>query len=250
MRWQMTSPGIQSGWIRVMRALKVIAEGLVTSFRYPHFIQGVHPTYEMPPPSTIYGYVCSAIGELVAPIASRFAYHFTYVAKFVDYEHLHFFGKEPKMNPFRRELLFKPRLTLYLDNLDWENQFRSPRYAMVLGRAQDLMTITEVSIVELMESEQRFYCGTLLTLHDAALIGGPSFAVTMPRYIDENRRPTWGQYGVLPDSSKPHIYPQPQDLLLGDMLEKWVDPSAKHPYTQGLYRAVVWHTWQEGAVSG
>jgi CRISPR-associated protein Cas5t len=227
-----------------MQVLKIVAEGLVTSFRYPHFIQGVHPTFEMPPPATIYGYVCSAVGELVPPTAARFAYHFMYNVKFEDYEHLHFFGKEPKMNPFRRELLFKPRLTLYLDNVDWESAFQSPRYAVGLGRAQDLMTINEVRIIDLVESKRRFYSGTLLTLHDAALIGGPTFAVTMPRYIDEQRRPIWGQYAILPDSSKPHIYPQPDALPLGDTVETWVDPSAKHPYEQELHRAVVWHTWQ------
>jgi CRISPR-associated protein Cas5t len=244
MRWRMTWRCIQNGWTELMKALKIVAEGAVTSFRYPHFAQGVHPTYEMPPPATIYGHVCSAIGEWIPPDSLRFAYYFTYEAKFFDYEHLHFFGKESKMNPFRRELLFRPRLTLYLDDVGLEPFFRSPRYPVSLGRQQDLMVYTSIEQVELHEAQRRFYSGTLLTLPQAALIGGASFAVTMPRYLDEARRPTWGQYAILPASAKPRMYPDHDTLDFENVaLERWIDPAAEHPYERGIHRAVVWHTW-------
>lgn len=58
-----------------MQVLKVVVEGLTTSFRYPHFVQGVQPTFEMPPPATIYGHICSALGEWVDPKGVTFAYH-------------------------------------------------------------------------------------------------------------------------------------------------------------------------------
>src|SRR5690606_2723140 len=128
----------------------------------------------------------------------RFAYHFQYEAKFTDYEHLHFFGKEAKMNPFNREQLFRPRLTLYLDDLSLEDVFRSPRYAVVLGRAQDLMTYTSVEVVELVDADRAYFSGTLLSLADAPFIGGRFYAVTMPRFLDERRDPQWGQYAILP----------------------------------------------------
>src|SRR5574341_541881 len=172
-----------------MRVLKIVAEGLVTSFRYPHFAQGVHPTFEMPPPATIYGHVCSAFGDYIPQNSTRFAYHFKYESRFFDYEHLHVFGKEPKMNPFKRDLLFRPRLTLYLDNLDFYDAFLRPRYPVALGRAQDLMTYIDIRVIELQQAERAFYSGTLLTLPQAAQIGGRSFAATMPRFIDEYRRP-------------------------------------------------------------
>ena len=229
-----------------MKALKIVSEGWVTSFRYPHFTQGVQPTYDVPPPATIYGHVCSAVGEWILPDSTRFAYYFTCETKFFDYEHLHFFGKESKMNPFKRELLFKPRLTLYLDNLELEPYFHSPRYPVALGRQQDLMTYTAVGAVELAEAERRFYSGTLLTLRQAAQIGGSTFAVTMPRYLNEARQPTWEQYAVLPASAKPRLYPDGDTLTFDDgTLEAWVDPEpdAAHPYQRGLQRAVVWHSW-------
>ena len=71
-----------------MHVLKVVAEGLTTSFRYPHFMQQVHPTYEMPPPSTIYGHIASALGKWFDPTGVEFAYRFTFTAKVNDVEHV------------------------------------------------------------------------------------------------------------------------------------------------------------------
>ena len=226
-----------------MLALKVVAEGYVTSFRYHDFMWEKQPTYEMPPPATIYGHICSAVGEYISPATTQFAYHFTHEAKFVDYEHLHFFGKEPKMNPFRRELLFQPRLTLYLSNVQLKAFFLSPRYAVTLGRAQDLMTYVDIHEVELQPAKQAFFAHTLLPLKYAAQIGGRAFAVTMPRFLDPERRPTWAQYAVLQDAIE---FPNEDALILEaeQSLPIWVDPEADatHPY-KPLQRGVIWHEW-------
>jgi CRISPR-associated protein Cas5t len=228
-----------------MQALKIVAEGLTTSFRYPHFVQGVHPTFEMPPPATVYGHICSAVGDYFDPKRTRFAFHFQYEAKFMDYEHLHFFGKEAKMNPFNREQLFRPRLTLYLDDLTLEGYFRQPHYAVALGRAQDLMTYTSIEVIDLVPASQAYFDGTLLLLEDAPFIGGRFYAVTMPRFVDENRSPVWGQYAVLPHSDKPPLYPKAQTFNVGaPSFEMMIDSSEPHPYEPGIFRGVVWHSWQ------
>src|ERR1051326_6547126 len=102
-----------------MRVLKVVAEGLTTSFRYPFFMQGIQPSFEMPPPATIYGHVCSAVGEWIEPDGVQFAYHFTHQGQCDDVEHIHVLapsgGKMPNdkrlpkvlegaVNPFKRQL--------------------------------------------------------------------------------------------------------------------------------------------------
>ena len=111
-----------------MYVLKIVAEGVTTSFRRPHFMHGIQPTFRMPPPATIYGHICSALGDVIAPDDIAFAYHFTAQAGFSDIEHVHMVaassGKlkntghpkvlEGSIQPFKRELLFQPRLTLYL----------------------------------------------------------------------------------------------------------------------------------------
>ena len=72
-----------------MRVLRVVAEGLTTSFRRPHFMHGIQPTFRMPPPATIYGHLCSALGNVVPPDGITFAYHFTAQTSFSDIEHTH-----------------------------------------------------------------------------------------------------------------------------------------------------------------
>src|SRR3989304_842611 len=112
-----------------MRVLKVVAEGITTSFRYPHFMLQIHPTFEMPPPATIYGHIASALGDWFDPQGVQFAYRFTFSGQVNDKEHIilatpasgYLKGtKIPKVlegnvNPFERALLFQPRLTLYIN---------------------------------------------------------------------------------------------------------------------------------------
>ena len=180
-----------------MRVLKVVAEGITTSFRYPHFIQQVQPTFAMPPPATIYGHIASALGEWFDPLNVRFAYHFTYAAKVKELEHTILLapssGKlkgtkypkvlEGRVNPFDREILFQPRLTLYLNQPDWLPFFRSPHFTVVLGRSQDLFTYASIDVLELERAESAYFEHTLLP-YSTTRHTSRGYAVLMPRYVD------------------------------------------------------------------
>lgn len=197
-----------------MRVLKIVAEGLVTSFRYPHFMQQIHPSFQMPPPATIYGHICSARGEWVEPKGLQFAYHFTYLDTVKDVEHIIVLtpakGKIPgtqypqvlegTVTPFDREILFQPRLTLYLNRPEWESNFRSPHYAVVLGRSQDLFTYTQVQVIELQQAEQAYFEHTLLP-HQMAVQVGRGVTVLLPRFLDysNKRAPTFSRYLAVRD---------------------------------------------------
>ena len=194
-----------------MRVLKITAEGLTTSFRYPHFMQQIHPTFQMPPPATIYGHICSALGEWVDPVGVKFAYHFTFEGTTTDIEHIILLKRaastaklpgtripkvlEGNVNPFERHLLFHPRLVLYLNRPEWEEAFHSPRYAVVLGRSQDLFTYTDVSVVELRQADSAYFEHTLAP-HEIALRTRRGTAVLMPRFLDyaNGRRPIFSRY--------------------------------------------------------
>ena len=69
-----------------MQVLKIVAEGAITSFRYPHFMQGVQPTYEMPPPATLYGHIASALGEWFDPQGVQFAICFSFLKRAQEVE--------------------------------------------------------------------------------------------------------------------------------------------------------------------
>lgn len=218
------------------RVLKVVIAGAVTSFRYPHFAQGVHPTYDMPPPSTIYGLVCAATGSFEPPEAIEFGLHFTCEAKFKDLEHIHMSVPYEQANPFQRELLFNPRLTLYLAPESYAEAFARPRYPLALGRSQDLMTrVGAIEIVTLERASAAYFEHTLLPTAYA-----PRFprtvAVTMAQFIDRRRVPTWGKYAILKDRVR---YPDPDDLFRHTYDPVWVDPTA--PQYDGLARGVILH---------
>lgn len=226
-----------------MKALRITVEGIFTSFRYPHFVQGVHPTFEMPPPATIYGHICSTVGEFIPPNYTRFAYHFRYETKLLDYEHLHFFGDDgAKMNPFNRELLYNPRLTLYLDQPDLMPYFLSPHYAVVLGRSQDLMTYTDIKVVELEKVAQAFYEHTLVSLTTAPTVDGIAYSVTMPKFIDANRQPIWGQYAVIKEAV---VFPNENTWQFEGQppMDIWIDPEVRSPQFPKLSRGIMWHSW-------
>lgn len=237
-----------------MQVLKVIAEGLTTSFRYPYFMQGVQPTFRMPPPATIYGHVCSALGEWFDPAGVRFAIHFTYQAEFDDLEHVHVVGAatgrlrgtglpkvlEGKINPFRRTTLFRPRLVLYLNRPEWAEAFRHPRFVVVLGRSQDLFTYRQVDIIELEEAESAYFEHTLAPYHFARRIAAGQVA-TMPRLLDlgANRRPLFGRYVVL----RRRVHSRDFLRWEGEPPPRfWVDPTA--PEVEGDRLGLAFHAWE------
>jgi len=240
-----------------MRVLKVVAEGLTTSFRYPHFIQQVHPSYPMPPPATIYGHIASALGEWFDPEGVQFAYHFTAQGSVQDLEHIIMLrpakGKlegtdlpkvlEGGVNPFKRELLFQPRLTLYINRPEWEGAFRSPRYAVVLGRSQDLFTYTHIEVIELEAATHAYFEHTLLP-HEMALQVGRGVTVLMPRYLDyaRKRAPVFSRYVVLQE----RVYSD-DFYTFGRATSStfWIDPQT--PVDRGMHLGLVFHSFVGGS---
>jgi CRISPR-associated protein Cas5t len=236
-----------------MRVLKVVAEGPVTSFRYPHFMQQIHPTFPMPPPATIYGHVCSTLGEWFDPSGVQFAYHFTHEGKVRDIEHIILataaVGTLPgtktpkvlqgKINPFERELLFRPRLVLYLNRPEWEPAFRSPRYAVVLGRSQDLFTYTSVTTLTADLANEAYFEHTLAT-HEMALWTMQGVTVLLPRYLDYQRQraPTFSRYLILRD----RVFSTKFYSFGGDRRGPyWIDPTS--PEIDGLHMGLAWHSF-------
>jgi len=238
-----------------VRVLKVVAEGLITSFRRPHFMLGVQPTFQMPPPATIYGHLCSALGELVVPEGVSFAYHFTSQGTFSDIEHTHVVSissgklegtKFPKVlegniNPFKRELLFQPRLILYVNRPEWIEAFRHPRYAVVLGRSQDLFTYTSIQTVELQQAERAYFEHTLLP-YDMAVQMDSGIVELLPRYLDydHKRTPTFARYLLLERRVHSDAFTlfEPKDSFY------WVDPTSQQD--EDAHLGLAFHTFVGG----
>lgn len=220
------------------RVAKVTIEAPVVSFRYPHFLIGRQPSFDVPPPSTIFGHIASALGEWPSsPIG--FAYAFYSRGRAQDLEHQHIISRtsgklpgdvidplwrlpEPKsgkkltkkeqaprllektteavVQPHQRDFLFDVRLELYLDPPELADAFRSPVFTVVLGRSQDLASVQRVEIVELQPANKGYLERTILP---AELRRRLPWGVTtlMPRYIGPapERRAAFAPYIVLRD---------------------------------------------------
>jgi CRISPR-associated protein Cas5t len=238
-----------------MQVLKVVADGFTTSFRYPHFMQGVQPTYHMPPPATLYGHVCSALGDWFDPSGVEFALRFRYQAEFEDLENTHVLvpstGRlkdtalpkvlEGNINVFRRGILFRPQLTLYLNRPDWLEAFRSPRYAVVLGRSQDLFAYREPSIVHLPVAESAYFEHTLAPA-DFVRRTGAGQVVLMPRLLDvrAGRYPAFDRYVVL----QRRVYSHDLVRYEGEPpLQFPIDPAEAD--ANGIGLGLLFHRWRE-----
>lgn len=140
------------------------------------------------------------------------------------------------MIPFKRELLFHPRLTLYINRPDWEPAFQSPKYMVVLGRSQDLFTYTRVSTVELHKADKAYFEHTILPFSRNRQTHR-GYAVLLPRYLDyqRNRQPVFERYFVIKErvESKDFVW-------FGEQAQQeyWVDPET--PEVNGAYRGVEW----------
>lgn len=251
-----------------MKVLKIELEGMTTSFRYPHFLVGRQPAYRMPPPATIYGHICSAVGEWVEPSSLRFGYYFTSMARGDDLEHIHVttvasgrFDKklgfvkniEAEVNPISREILFYPNLTLYIqtqNSLDkLYKAFRSPCYPVILGRSQDLASYRNVRIVELQSDCKGYFEKTILPWHFRERTSAGT-SVLMPRFINprDRREVIWERYVVLEHRV---FYGIPGETEKGvkTMLryenDEPISVDPETPEDRGMKRAIAWHSFIE-----
>lgn len=247
-----------------MEVLRVELEGITTSFRYPHFLVGRHPSYKMPPPATIYGHICSALGEWIEPKLLQFGYCFTYGGKCDDYEHIYKVtvasGKldkrwkyprniELELDPVSREILLFPKLTLYINTTSLLDKlfeaFQKPRYAVILGRSGDLATYKNIEITTLEQSSKGYFENTLLPWSfRTRTTAGTS--VLMPKFINpENRKQvTWERYIILDHRV---FYGIGEEKGVKVMLryddDEPISIDPETPEIKGMKRAIVWHNF-------
>jgi len=159
----------------MISAVRIVLTAYTASFRVPSFV-GHQLTLPVPPLSTIYGLLSAAAGRWVLPDEVEWlAYRCDYESKAMDLEAIYQFDRKdekaapmPKLYPktrtvLQREFLAMPRLTLYLPP-EWEAPFRKPRYALLLGRTQDVASVESITPVTLEPVDEGEVSGVLLPL--------------------------------------------------------------------------------------
>lgn len=125
------------------RALQITVTIPVVSFRNPLYA-GVHVGLPCPPPSTVGGFLASAIGGWRSmPAGTRFGFAFKANGSGVDLETYHPLdarGTASDPVPKEREFLADATLTIWLlDDLErWDAAIRRPVWPLRFSRSQDL----------------------------------------------------------------------------------------------------------------
>jgi CRISPR-associated protein Cas5t len=220
-----------------LTVLKVVSTAFTASFRYPRVQVGRLPTFDMPPPATIYGHLAAVLGEWFQPADLEFAYTFEHAGKGVDVETIHPIERgsgratlknrgwahvvnvQCETNIQRREFLLKPHLTLYLKSgvtstlEKLQGAFLGPYFAYMLGRSQDLATCHSAAMIELALSGEAYFADTLVPFDWRPWVS-PGSTVLLPAAIDYSRRRLATQDRYLQITRPPlRVFPASDDLI-------------------------------------
>ncbi len=160
--------------------LEVQFEGWTATPRMPFILSGnaicmVTPTY-----SLLLGLIGCCLGRPVEPEEVRFGFYYKFDDTAEDVEtrqRLVNDGRRIKTHSkgtdaYTREFHVNPHLTVWLNRLDWEEYFRYPVGAPVLGRSQDLLKIKEVQIVKVKPVSSAKINGCLLPFNSQLSTAG------------------------------------------------------------------------------
>ncbi|MFW5700356.1 MAG: type I-B CRISPR-associated protein Cas5b [Cyclobacteriaceae bacterium] len=173
-----------------MKFIKAIIRGWTTSFRYPGFISGRQPSQLVPPPSTVLGLLSAVKGELISENDLAYGYFFGFESKAYDVETIYEMSSEnkAKSNISKREILFDPKLTLFVSDLKFREYFRKPHFPLLIGRSQDIAYVDSIEEVDIDKKTNVNLQNTLLPFPDDEVYGmisamPTSFTDTIPRNV-------------------------------------------------------------------
>ena len=232
----------------MIEAIRITLTAYTASFRVPHFV-GHQLTLPVPPLSTIYGILSAAKGQWVKPEEVEWlAYQCEYAAKATDLEAIwaverskpHETPKVKTRNVVRREFLTFPRLTLYLPP-QWGKFFRSPRYALLLGRSQDVAGVESMEPVALHQVDEGQVSGVLLPMEVILQNNISALLHHLPIAFTEEPRRRWlvsEIFGVV-DSKYPPSDVEAREWLVQDETNRMVVPIYRLEWIENVLQRAV-----------
>jgi CRISPR-associated protein Cas5t len=225
--------------------IRITLAAYTASFRVPSFV-GHQLTLPVPPLSTIYGLLSAAAGQWVLPEeVAWLAFRCDYESKGMDLEAIatvkrkkptedaHHTGR----NVIRREFLTLPQLTLYLPS-EWTAPFLRPRYALLLGRTQDVAAVECVKPATLEPVGEGDVSGVLLPLELVVQNNAPAWLHNLPIALtDEPHRRLLGMkvFGVV-DARRRPARVRAQDWLVRDTHDGVVMPLYRREWISDVIR--------------
>lgn len=162
------------------KVLEIKLSGWTATPRMPFILSGNSVSMPVPSYSILLGIVGCCLGRLVEPkeVKIGFKYQFDTVAKDMETrQRLEFDGKKVKphakgTDAYVWEFHVAPKLTLWLDRLDWEGFFHAPVGTPALGRSQDLLKIESVRQLEVSPTQSATVSGCMLPFSLSLKAGG------------------------------------------------------------------------------
>lgn len=179
-----------------MQLLRVDFKGWSATPRMPFILSGNAICLPVPSYSLILGIIGCCLGRHLNYTETNIGFLYSYDSYGIDMEtrqRLVLDKKSRKIkahhkgsDAYPREFHINPKLTLWLNRLDWKALFETPLGTPALGRSQDLLQISNVEIVQAKATEEAKIAGTMIPFRATLKI--PGQIVQMAEAFTENDR--------------------------------------------------------------
>lgn len=162
------------------KVLEIQFSGWTATPRMPFVLSGNAICMPVPSYSLLLGLIGCCLGRLVRPEEVKIGYNYSFdtVAKDLETrQRLEFDGKKVKphskgTDAYLREFHVSPKLTLWVDRLDWEDYFLNTVGTPSLGRSQDILKVEGVRIIDVESIGEANISGCMLPFNPSLSVGG------------------------------------------------------------------------------
>ena len=162
------------------KLLEIQFSGWTATPRLPFILSGNAVCMHTPSYSLVLGIIGCCLGRIALAEEVKLGFKYKYETIAQDLEtrqRLEFDGRRVKQHAkgtdaYNREFHTSPKLTVWIDRLDWKTYFESPVGTPSLGRSQDILKIDSVKVVEVSKVEKGNLGGSLLPFTAGLQAGG------------------------------------------------------------------------------
>lgn len=162
------------------KLLEIQFSGWTATPRMPFILSGNAVCMHTPSYSLVLGIIGCCLGRIVMAKEVKVGFKYAYDTIAQDLEtrqRLEFDGRRVKQHSkgtdaYTREFHTFPKLTIWIDRLEWKEKFENPIGTPSLGRSQDILKIDSISIIEVDKVEKGSLGGSLLPFSAGLQAGG------------------------------------------------------------------------------
>jgi CRISPR-associated protein Cas5t len=160
--------------------LEIQFTGWTATPRMPFILSGNAVCLYTPTYSLLLGVIGCCLGRIVNANEVQIGFHYSFDSVANDLEtrqRLEYDGKKVKphakgTDAYSREFHVLPRLTIWLNRIEWEEYFSNPIGTPALGRSQDILKIESVKQVKVRAIDEAVISGCMLPFTSNLQIGG------------------------------------------------------------------------------